>query len=1043
MNRVVPVRRSSGSILAAVVCTAFWAVSMPSFADDLIGAGEALSRIGKAAGAEEKKSNPASSEAELFMGDLERFKAERAKLAVDVAVDRWLKLYERFKLLPPESMKLNPLNPFAPPDAKTPSLTALITAIPSPEAWETLKNRLAAVPPSGNATQDTVLRVLMAYLTKDKPALDRGLIELKAALAMVNNNPFSLNLAELRDDLQRPDAGKSGAPTLESFEDYLQSLRGERPKGQIKLQIPDLVGMAGEKRAEEAILKAMTIPGVSLRVPSGGKTLDLAKRLATKRVDLLTDPQWELVTSLNDTELYEAINTRFPEKKNKDKAGPEMFQAVEREYRFQERDTPRDNAKTLYLLGLIAKDRIADAVELSKQMETNEFNTSEFARRWHSFDKNRHAQRLNRWCSSILTDRPELPLWKQCGVIVSNDGEAAKLIAILDAAAQKPNNSLESRLVVQSRKVDLLLAMDRTEEALGLLRAIVTADESKETPQARQAIARIKLSMAPRLISIGRLLSRPDVTAVGEEQMMTLLQSGGLQLSMTDMVTWEGRQALESLVEEYENAGQFAKAEQTLIATTLSMLNAPEFSANPIAKDMALTSGFITAQLTRLAQLYDKAGRFNDVLVLLEKSRWWGVTDLINMHDNKPSLTPIAARALYKSGRTAEATAILKWYLLSKPDDDAAYETLTAMLGSSVIPWLDRLQIRDRFEERPLIWKAVLLKREGRLDEAEAAVRQALKIDPTDGEEPPGDRARGYAVLGEILKAKGKSDDSAFFDRVVQSVQLAETGDKLTEAGLLRKSLRVYEQASEQFADAYCVQWRLAERLASIGDLAGAKKHYEIAFERMPEQFGQVAHFCFGCEGVFTHQQSVGIAEEVLTKAAKTSPDKPQIHYLLGQLREAQGRKADAYTHFRRAADLDPDYLDAWKEAYKQRNDVFLSQTEMDQIALRMVQLDPLNRHSSLKHGEISDVKGLWMIYQKMGAEREAPIKNLFTLSASKQELDELAKKFGGNAEMLEMKRAMLGNNIDVPEPGDAVVKNMFVQKLLRAVGQNVLGLDL
>lgn len=1043
MSRIVPACRRSGSILAAVVCTAFWAVSMPSFADDLIGAGEALTRIGKAAGAVEKKNDSAQNEAGLFMGDLERFKAERARLAVDVAVDRWLKLYERFKLLPPESMKLNPLNPFAAPDAKTPSLTALISSIPSPEAWETLKNRLAAVPPSGNATQDTVLRVLMAYLTKDKPALDQGLIELKAALAMANNNPFGLNLAELRDDPQRPDVGKSGAPTVESFEAYLQSLRGERPKGQIKVQIPDLFGMAGEKRAEEAILKAMTIPGVSLRVPSGGRTLDLAKRLATKRVDLLTDPQWELVTSLNDTELYEAINTRFPEKGNKEKTVPEMFQTVEHDYRFQERDTPRTSAKILYLLGLIAKDRIADAVELSKRMEANEFEASEFGRRWHSFDKNRHAQKLNRWCSSILTDRPELPLWKQCGVVVSNDSEAAKLVAILDAAAQKPNNSLGTRLVVQSRKVDFLLAMDRTEEALGLLRAIVTADESKETPQARQAIARVKLRMAARLISISRLLSRPDLTAVGEEQVMALLQSGGLQLSMSDMATWEGRQALESLVEEYENAGQLAKAERIIIATTLSILNAPELSANPIAKDMALSSGLITAQLIRLAQLYDKAGRFDDVLVLLEKSRWWGATDLINMHDNKPSLAPIAARALYKSGRTAESTAILKWYLLTKPDDDAAYETLTAMLGSSVIPWLDRLQLRDRFEERPLIWKAVLLKREGRLDEAEAAVRQALKIDPTDGEEPPGDRARGYAVLGEILKAKGKSDDAAFFDRVVQSVQLAETGDKLTEAGLLRKSLQVYAQASELFADAYCVQWRLAERLASIGDLAGAKKHYEIAFERMPEQFGQVAHFCFGCEGVFTHQQSVSIAEEVLTGAAKAAPNKPQIHYLLGQLREAQGRKADAYTHFRKAADLDPDYLDAWKEAYKQRSDVFLSQVEMDQIALRMVQLDPLNRHSNLKHGEITDAKGLWMIYQKMGAERGAPIKNLFILPASKQELEELAKKFGGNAEMLETKRVLFGNSIDVPEPGDAVVKNKFVQKLLRAAGQNVFGFDL
>jgi tetratricopeptide (TPR) repeat protein len=266
---------------------------------------------------------------------------------------------------------------------------------------------------------------------------------------------------------------------------------------------------------------------------------------------------------------------------------------------------------------------------------------------------------------------------------------------------------------------------------------------------------------------------------------------------------------------------------------------------------------------------------------------------------------------------------------------------------------------------------------------------------------------------------------------------LAEKGDKLTAAGLLKRSLGVYEQASAQFADAYCVQWRLAERLASIGDLAGAKKHYEIAFERMPEQFGQVAHFCFGCEGVFTHQQSVSVAEEVLTRVAKVSPNKPQVHYLLGQLREAQGRKADAFAHFRRAADIDPEYLDAWKAVYDLRNDVFLGQTEMDGIALRMVRLDPLNRHSHLDHGEITDVKALWTIYENLGAERQVRPKHLFTLSASKQQLEEMGRKFGAEAEQLmEMKRAMMGKLADVPEPGDAIIKNQFVRKLLQTTGE-------
>lgn len=1028
-----------GSVSLVISLMALCPFATLAFADDLIGAGEVLARIAKEAGTEEKKADPAKAEAELFMRDLERFRAERSKLSVDTAVERWLNLYERFKLLPPESIKGNSLNPFAQPDAKTPSLTALVSSIPPPAAWDTLKSRLAGLPTSGNSTQDTVLRVLLAYLTRDKAGLDKGLAELKASLIMSGNQRFG----DLRSDLQRPGIGKGGVPTVESFEAYLQSLQGERPKGRINLLVPDLVEIAGEKRAEELILKSMAIPGISLRVPSGGKTLELAKRLATKRAELLTEPQWELVTGLNDTELYEAMNNRFPEKGARNKSEPEIFQAVEHEYLSQDKDTPRNRAKVHYLLGLIGKNRVNDAEELSKKMEADEFKSTEFERRWHSFDKSRHARELNQWCRSVLTDRPELPLWKQCGLIATDSGDASKLAAILDAAILKPGLSLESRLVVQSRKVELLLAMDRADEAVELLRTIVKADDSKETPQARQTVAKVKLRMAPRLLTLGRLLSRKELTEEGESLLMSLLGGGAVQFSMTDMSSWEVRQAMDELIDGYISNGQLAKAEQMTVAVILSTLSAPEINANPIVRDMALSGGAITAQLSRLAQIYDKAGRFDDTLALLEKSRWWGAADLMDVNDTTPSLAPVAARALHKSGRDAESAEILKWYLYAKPGDDAAYQTLTDMLGSPMIPWLDRLQLRDRFEERPLIWKAVLLKKEGKLDEAEIVVRQALKIDPTDGEEPPGDRVRAYAVLAEILRAKGKPEDAAFFERVVQSVRLAEKGDKLTEAGLLRRSLGVYEQASAQFADAYCVQWRLAERLASIGDLAGAKKHYEIAFERMPEQFGQVAHFCFGCEGVFTHQQSVSVAEEVLTGAAKASPNKPQIHYLLGQLREAQGRKADAYTHFRRASDLDPQYLDAWKAVYELRNDVFLSQSEMDDIALRMVRLDPLNRHSSLNHGEITDVKGLWTIYQDMGADRRAPLKRLFTLTASKQEMEELVKKFGGGADLLEMKRAMMQKGVDVPEPGDAVVKNQFVQKLLRAAGQNVMGFDM
>jgi tetratricopeptide (TPR) repeat protein len=211
-----------------------------------------------------------------------------------------------------------------------------------------------------------------------------------------------------------------------------------------------------------------------------------------------------------------------------------------------------------------------------------------------------------------------------------------------------------------------------------------------------------------------------------------------------------------------------------------------------------------------------------------------------------------------------------------------------------------------------------------------------------------------------------------------------------------------------------------------------AKKHYEIAFERMPEQFGQVASFCFGCEGVFTHQQSRSVAEEVLTKLAVTTPQKPQVQFLLGQLREAQGRKAEAYAHFRKAVELDPDYLDAWKLAYKLRSDVFLDQKEMDDIALRMLGMDPLNRHARVNPDEIKDVKGLWLIYETAAKNNGKVPDHYMTLTASKDFLTAMVKKMGGNEEMLSMWQNYNQERGMFHEAGDAVANNRFVQSLLR-----------
>src|SRR5205807_2349007 len=127
---------------------------------------------------------------------------------------------------------------------------------------------------------------------------------------------------------------------------------------------------------------------------------------------------------------------------------------------------------------------------------------------------------------------------------------------------------------------------------------------------------------------------------------------------------------------------------------------------------------------------------------------------------------------------------------------------------------LDQLFARDAFEERPLIWKAHWLRTHGQFETAEEAARRAISIDPSDGEEGPGDRMRAYAELAEIRAARGDAKEAEFFRGAVAAIRESELADRFHAAGLLKRAVKMYEDSLKHFADAYCIQSRLAIQLA-------------------------------------------------------------------------------------------------------------------------------------------------------------------------------------------------------------------------------------
>jgi tetratricopeptide (TPR) repeat protein len=320
------------------------------------------------------------------------------------------------------------------------------------------------------------------------------------------------------------------------------------------------------------------------------------------------------------------------------------------------------------------------------------------------------------------------------------------------------------------------------------------------------------------------------------------------------------------------------------------------------------------------------------------------------------------------------------------------------------------------------------LRQQNKLPEAEALVRRAIAIDPSDGEEGPGDRMRAYSELAAILDAKGQKKDADFYREVVTSIRLSEQADEFYKAGLLKQAIQMYEKGLSHFADAYCIQSRMAIQLAQMGDNAAAEEHYRRAYELMPDSFGRVESHCFGCERVFDGERAASIAESVFTKLVAARPDKPQVHYLLGYLREEQERYSEALTNFQAATRLDPAYLNAWIKINELTSHVVLAPKERDQVVFNILRLDPLHRHSNLSFRLVSDLPGLWNAVEAVNRIQPTAKTNIFTLTASEAAQKTNARHVDDPENGMEASYYNYNyNGARHLSPGEAVNENAFI----------------
>lgn len=920
---------------------------------------------------EEPKVDPAVAAA--LTRDLEDFKQRRNGLPPADAARQWLTFGTRYP-----SLLLTGQRSSARQDYRADWLDVL----PRTNAWPELA-RQVALAQAGGSHHSTKLTLLAYALAGDAAGA-------QAALKKVDLRR-QYGVAEIRQQLQAREDGLQHADALTALRRQLQTLAQADEQGSERsFKLPDVVGLAGRDEAEQLIRQALLLPRIRLSVPVGGETLALAQREALRNLAQLPQPPWDLVRGLDCQALYEALDQKFGKP-----AGLQKIAGLEAASNYEQQE-----AMQWYAAALLFQGREMDAEQALLHMDHAHSPQKLPYYLEHYVGDMTRAGQIYHMLAAIVQRHPELAMWSEVAGWARLAACEADWLERLRSIAATPQAGPAVQPDLQEALLSALLAADQVDEALGVLHQTLLASD----------VGNRRLRLALREARLGQLLQRPELVTEGLNTART---------AFLDDIK-ESSYRLNDICTELIAAHQYDAAEKML----LQLLKRVEGDADQHRRYSRYHSAS-AEYLVGLVTVYHAAGRHADVLNLLEGHHGWGAADLAQLSTSRHRdslLWLAAAEALQAAGRTAEAVPILKAALLQDPGKDAYYQALLSMTGADILPWLDQLYARDRFEERPLIWKAVVLQKMGRLEEAEQTARQALKVDPTDGEQPAGDRVRGYAVLGDILAARGRADDATFFRNVVKSVRLAEQGDALVEAGLYRRSLPLFEQAQALFADAYCVQWRLAERLNDLGRTEEAEQHYATAFERMPEQFGQVASLCFGCEGIFDKPHSRSVAERVLTRLEQSGKVRPPLYYLLGQLREAQQRPSEAYAYYRQAVALDADYLDAWNKIHDLGAQVALPQAESDALQLRMLRLNPLGRHHSSSLDEVSDLPGLWQAIAELQSLRVSPPKVLLPLVASAaQPGQQPPDRFDDAGE----------SGCGMPTPGQALAKQKLVEAIL------------
>lgn len=952
------------------------------------------------------------------------------------AVSRWLALYDQMLTLPGKT-RISRWDWSS--SGESVGLGRLMRALPGPEAWGEMAEQInrREIKPGVKGIGNLCLCFLMHTLMSDSDGQVADVVKLtqvaKESGVLTGYGMLGHHIERLREDL----ASRLSNDLVRNFEETLDSTRAYQ-----RVRVPNLVELAGEGKARELLTRALKSDNV-FDFPGDDATTALARVMVEKDPSLLKRAQWGLATDPECSALFEAMLSRFPVVKTRSPGAmsPELGMLTgdgltDGDFGGNAAMEAWVEGANAYLTGLLETGRVDDVMAFLKKypLKVDEWRGYRLIRPdyYDTTDDDLNPGYLLSFYEKMLVENPGGNYWDRFVNAGARAGKSQVPIERIRKVLADPKTSPGTAAMLKEKLVNALLGAGETQEALTLMR--------EEFPPAAGVVVKRDDGYYSRALKLLKAVEQvPDAKA--QEDVVRVLtgvwesaQKGEYPSRLLYALVWH-----EVGNKRPQNAEKLLK--RALMKSTYKDPAASDEDRRRSIFGDVRGLGDADQELFLLAQVYYASERHTDVLELLDKAPWWNGTDLAAYmgrgcapeKDSLASLPVMAATALLRAGKPQEARRIIYPLLDCAPGHDPAYALLLEVDGEEAGKKLDALFAVDPFEERPLIWKAQLLLNQKKLDAAETTARAAIAIDPSDGEQGHGRRMRVYAVLRDILLAKGQTKEAALYANVVKAIRLAEEADNLHAAGLKGKAIKMYEQSLEMFADAYCIQSRLAVQLMEAGRPQEAEAHYRKAFELMPDSFGRVESHCFGCEGVFKSGVAQGVAERVFEKLAKETPDKAQVHYLLGYLRNAQGRDKEALANFKEAVRLDKDYLNAWERISSIAKDT--DRPLADEAVFNLIRLDPLGRHTYPAMESVKDLKGLWRALSA-APKKPADPKEVYPLAGA---VEALKKQTKAEPEVVGV-TPMKGLEWDERSPRTVIMARPLIQVLQDVV--NSIGSD-